>query len=234
LAYSGAWTATASLNKIQPYIDSRVADHAGAIEEKARLNAEESESFDHALAFANSANYRDALPLIYKSYKDVSGENPKWKVTDLVKDDVYAYMIWILSQLDVEQKGGWMGQFEWSDLSGDKYFQKDFLSAPWLKSDDLTNSYLAICVLKFDRSPQAVEDAQSIYITADKASNASNLEVKSAPKLFALAMIDLINNNEDSALYNIKNAGNKDPFTYSSDIASYIKSYKHGYRVSSF
>jgi len=218
------------LYKFQPYIDERVRVRASPFESRLTEDATRSQRLNLALAMANSGDWRDALTSIDEIYKDI--KEGKMQADRSHKDIVYGNMVWIMSQLDVmEPSNTWMGQEEWNNLMSDQDFRINFLTAQWLEADDPTNVSLAICTLKFDQGSNAMESAQNYF---RRAANHSDPEYKKAPRLFGLAMIDLINNDQDSALAKLRRAGEIDPTNYrASEFAKNFASYKNNtdYRI---
>ena len=225
-----------ALMQFQPYIDKRIAGRVSEVEKKLRseqstalsgLRGEESkmesdltekiaqlERINQAFAYASTLDFFDAYALICQIYKDIKGN--KVDISTDQKEVFYADVLWILSQLEVvDEDGDWQGQNLWNELANDEFFHgTDFLESEWLEAEAQTQYYLALCHEKYDHT-EGIEPAKGYY---EKARKATHLKVNEAPELFGLAMLALINRDQNKALVEalekLKAANEIDPINY--------------------
>jgi hypothetical protein len=176
------------------------------------------------IAQANSGSWHDALPNFDKIYDEI--KSGKVDASRQFRDFLYGDMIWIMAQDDfASSEDTWGGENDWMELWKDNDFYRNYITGQWLRAYDSDNHNLAVCVLKFDRGDDALKKAQYYYQSAIAA---SDLPVKKSPRLFGLAMIDLINGDQDAALGKLREAGMLDPANYTlTEFAKNKWSYKN-------
>jgi tetratricopeptide (TPR) repeat protein len=181
-----------------------------------------SDRLNLAIQLAGSGQWRESLSELDDIWADLkkspSSVDPKYK------SFFCRNVLWVVSQTEERlADGSWVGAKEWKELNEDADFQREFTTTGRWDNDEVVNSNLAFASLKFDKSPQSLSTARN-YL--QKSLAASHPPQKQAPHLFALAMIDLLENKSDGALEKLKRADSLDPSNYS---LSEYKKYKNSF-----
>jgi hypothetical protein len=182
--------------KYQDIIDNRIAQHVFKMD---RLPT--------AISLAESSNWRGALIILNEVKEDFT--KTEFKPSKEFKDGFYPNYVWILSQPDLgrETDGSFVGQPQWDELSHDRDYS-DLVTAGTFRYDDGFNTSLAFCMLKFvgkDRNNLSI--ARSYFQAALDSAEPG----RKSPRLFNLAMLDLIEEKNDLAREKLKQAEELNP-----------------------
>jgi tetratricopeptide (TPR) repeat protein len=187
--------------KYQDYLDSR-------IDNKVAARAIKTDRLSLAASQAYSGQWRRSLQLLDEIWRDpgFSSLDPNFK------SFLFLNYVWVLGQVEgILPDGSWVGTPEWKRLNEDPDFVREFITGnSWEHDSDLNNS-LGFCTLKFSSSNDLLRIARTYF---QRAANDATPEQNKAPNIFALAMIDLIEDNKKSAAENMHKAEELYPEDY--------------------
>jgi hypothetical protein len=189
------------LLKYQDVIDNRIALHVTKMD---RLPT--------AISLGEIGNWRAALTHLDNIKDDF--KKTEFKPTQEFKNAFYPTYLWVLSQVEAtEPDGAWVGEDQWRRLNEEPDFIAFKTSGQW-ESDEAVINYLAFCTLKYEKQNNVLQIARGYF---QRAYSVAKPKQKKAPHLFALAMIDIIENKFPTAIERVKEAEDLNPFSYKRD-----------------
>jgi hypothetical protein len=188
--------------KYQEYLDTRIAERMQKLE-----------SFSYALVLINNGENRSALGELDDLYSAL--KLPEFKATEKFKIYYYYNVLRALNPLfDMDGDGSYVGKFEWDRLNNDDDFKRSFKTDNRYYYNDFVQNTFAICTLKYTSSPDVIKKARGYF---ERAQQEAITNESKAVNTYDLAMLDLIENNEPSAIENFKKAEGLYPKGYSVD-----------------
>ena len=201
---------------VQNYLDKRIEARSG-----------KSDRLSLGMLMARSEDYRPALAVFYDYWKDLNSGS-----TTLDQDARYFFYsnyLWVLGSVEtLEPDGTWVGRKQWKELNDDPAFIRFMTEGSWESDPAICNS-LGFCSLMHECYGQAsgncLDVARSYF---QKAFATSGPVLTRVPNLFAIAMIDLIQNREREAIDEITEAADLDPNDYDiADLSRYENTFKN-------
>jgi len=189
------------LVKYQDIIDNRIALHVTKMD---RLPT--------AISLGEVGNWRGALTHLDSIKEDF--KKTEFKPTQEFKNAFYPTYLWVLGQVEAsEPDGTWVGQEQWKKLNEDPDYIALKTSGYW-DYDEAMNNYWAFCTLKYVKADDVLQTARNYF---QRAYNVAEPKQRKGPHLFALAMIDIIENKQPSAIERVKEAEELNPLGYKRD-----------------
>ena len=181
-----------------------------------------SDKLNLAIYLANSGQWRESLAQLDEIWPDIGRSSQH--IDPEYRSFFFRNVLWVISQAEETlPDGSWVGEAEWKQLNQNGDFQREFVTTGRWDADEEINNHFAFCILKFDGSSQALRTASS-YL--QKSLDSAHPAMRKAPHLFALAMVDLIEQRTDDALKKLQEASELDPSNYElSDFNKYRKSF---------
>jgi tetratricopeptide (TPR) repeat protein len=197
--------------RFQNYLDNRIG-----------LRVQKMDRLALSISLADSGQWGASLGELDKLRSDF--KTAGFQPTEEFQSFFLVNYLRVLGQVEGRQPDGfWVGQEQWNRLYSEPDFHREFiLSGKWKSNSDVNNS-LGFCTLKYVKSPSVLENARQYFLQAYESAEP---RARKAPHLFALAMIDLIEKNQASAVNRLKEAEELEPFWYkNSEFLTYKNSF---------
>jgi tetratricopeptide (TPR) repeat protein len=178
-----------------------------------------SDRLNLAIQLGSQGQWREALMTLDEIWVDIR-KSPD-AVNSQYKSFFFRNFLWVISQTEERRPdGSFVGAEEWKQLNADPDFRAEFITSPRWDNDPAINDNLAFAFLKFEGSTTVARKYFQVAL------NSSHPDIRKAPNYFALAMVDLIDNEPEKAIAGFQQAGRLDPSSYSiEDAGKYANSF---------
>jgi hypothetical protein len=187
-----------SFVKVDEYIDNRIAQRVVKTDRISLM-----------LNKAQFGQWHEALGLV----DEIRAEMDSGKLgADLeFKKFIYMNELWLLSQSYEKTANGWIGQDQYDDLMKNQEFRRELFVKQSFHDDGDLMSMLGMCLLKFGKGPESLAQGKD-YLQQ------SILRLQPVQRRagihWALAMLDLVEGHQESALQHLKAAEDLHPTDY--------------------
>ena len=181
-----------------------------------------SDRLNLAVFLANSGQWRESLSVLDDVWADLKKSSSS--VDPEYRSFFYRNVLWVVSQAEERLPDGtWVGELEWKQLNQEPDFQREFVTTGRWDDDEAINNNFAFCHLKFGKDQDSLAVARRYF---EKALQTSSPIQRRAPHLFAIAMVDIIEDQPTDATKRLQEAAEVDPGSYNlSDLKKYRNSF---------